>query len=55
MLGLFLFSKSKIIGLIIKVTRISLISKGNRAFADLRYGVEDTVSPGTLNYPTTKG
>ena len=29
--------------------------KGNRAFADLRYGKEDSISPGTLIFAATKG
>ena len=29
--------------------------KGNRAFADLRYGEEDSISPSTLIFPATKG
>ena len=29
--------------------------KGNRAFADLRYGEEDSIGPSTLVFPTTKG
>ena len=30
-------------------------NKRNRAFADLRYGEEDIISPSTLNFPATKG
>ena len=30
-------------------------SKGNHAFADLRYGEEDSISPSTLNFAATKG
>ena len=29
--------------------------KGNRAFADLRYGRKDSISPNTLIFPATKG
>ena len=29
--------------------------KGNRAFADLRYGEEDGISPSTLMFANTKG
>ena len=29
--------------------------KGNRAFADLRYGKEDSISPSTLIFAATKG
>ena len=29
--------------------------KGNGAFADLRYGEEDSISPSTLIFPATKG
>ena len=31
------------------------IVKGNRGFADLRYGEEDSISPSTLIFPATKG
>ena len=30
-------------------------AKGNRAFADLRYGEEDSISPSTLIVAATKG
>ena len=30
-------------------------AKGNRAFADLRYGKEDDISPSTLIFAATKG
>ena len=30
-------------------------SNRDRAFADLRYGEEDTISPSTLIFPATKG
>ena len=30
-------------------------SNGNRAFADLGYGEEDSISPSTLISPTTRG
>ena len=30
-------------------------TKGNRAIADLRYEEEDSISPGTLIFPATKG
>ena len=29
--------------------------KGNRAFADLRYGEEDSISPNTQIFAATKG
>ena len=34
---------------------IILFSKGNRAFADLRYVEEDSISPSTLIFAATKG
>ena len=34
---------------------IPVTTKGNHAFADLRYGEEDTISYSTLIYPATKG
>ena len=31
------------------------VVKGNRAFADLQYGEEDSISPSTLSSAATKG
>ena len=36
-------------------TSISFICKGNRAFADFRYGEEDNTSLSTLIFTATKG
>ena len=35
--------------------KIVVFPKGNRAFADLRYGEEDRISPSTLMFANTKG
>ena len=37
------------------VLYFDLLQKGNRAFADLRYGEEDSISPSTVIFPATKG
>ena len=37
------------------ITINTYINKGNRAFPDLRYGREDSISPSTLIFAATKG
>ena len=39
----------------IVVVVVAAYSQENRAFADIRYGEEDSVSPSTLICPVTKG
>ena len=38
-----------------KISFLTDIDKGNRAFADLRYGEEDGISPRTLIFAAIKG
>ena len=42
-------------GALLKASPVmDLLEKGNRGFADLRYGEEDSISPSTQIFPTTK-
>ena len=38
-----------------EIDRLKVFHKGNHAFADLRYGEQDSISPNSFIFSATKG
>ena len=55
LLGFRLDPNQKSMPHVFRAQQKNMVSKVSRAFADLRYGEEDSISPNTLTFPATKG